>query len=115
MVKKFKFNKKKRKQIVSAVIDIELECEKMTLELVKNFDLPLNIEEYVALANIIFYKYLYWAEYEIWPNVSDKKRNKKIDYNDLSICKLMSRGKYKNIKNIPLKLLNIFNSNKKNI
>lgn len=113
--REFKFNKKKRKQIVSAVIDIELECEKMTLELVKNFDLPLNIEEYVALANIIFYKYLYWAEYEIWPNFSDKKRNKKIDYNDLSICKLMSRGKYKNIKNIPLKLLNIFNSNKKNI
>lgn len=109
--KKYKFDKKTRRKIILTVIDMELECEKMTLKLIKDFELPLNIEEYVALANIIFYKYLYWAEYEIWPNFSDKKRNKKINYNKFLIPKLMSRSKYKKLQDIPIELLNIFIAN----
>jgi hypothetical protein len=90
---------------------MELECEKMTLELVKDFDLPLDIKDYITLANIIFYKYLYWAEYEIWPSFSEKKKNNKINCDNLNISKLMSREKYKSIRNIPKKILNIFKNN----
>jgi hypothetical protein len=109
--KKYKFNKKKRQTIISTLIDMELECEKMTLELVKDFDLPLDIKDYITLANIIFYKYLYWAEYEIWPSFSEKKKNNKINCDNLDISKLMSREKYKSIRNIPKKILNIFKNN----
>lgn len=113
-IKKYKFNKKARQKIVSAVIDMELECEKMTLKIIKDFELPVDIKEYISLANIIFYKYLYWAEYEIWPNFSDgkiKKSNKKINYDSFIRSELMNRSKYRKLQDIPAKLLNVFITN----
>ena len=40
--------------------DIEIDCEKRSVEKIKQYDLPINIEEYIQKANayILFYNYL---------------------------------------------------------
>jgi hypothetical protein len=102
------FSKKDREKIISSVIDMELECEKMALEFVKKFDLPINKEEYVILSNVIFYKYLYWAEYEIWPSFKPSSI-KKWDEELIKKMKTFgSRLSYKNFSEIPLAVLACF-------
>lgn len=92
--REYKFNKKTRQKIVSAVIDMELECEKMTIKLIKDFELPVDIKEYITLANIIFYKYLYWAEYEIWPSFEYSSIEKWTHNMREEVKKLHGRAKY---------------------
>lgn len=87
-----RFTKKEREEIISAVIDMELECEKMTLKVINHFDLPLDKNEYVILANIILYKYLYWAEYESWPS---------FDYSSIEKWDTELRDKMKSFANRP--------------
>ena len=100
--------RKEREKIVSSIIDMELECEKMALEFVKDFDLPINKEEYVILSNVIFYKYLYWAEYEIWPSFKTSSIKK---WDEELIKKMKTFGNrrsYKNFSEIPLSVLVCF-------
>ena len=106
--KKQNFNKKDREKIVSSIIDMELECEKMALEFVKNFDLPINKEEYIILSNVIFYKYLYWAEYETWPSFKPSSI-RKWDEELIKKMKMFgNRRSYKNFSEIPLTVLACF-------
>lgn len=105
---KEKFTKKQREQIILAVIDMELECEKMALKIINNFDLPLDKDEYIILSNIIFYKYLYWSEYEIWPSFKFSSIKKWGDEMNEKMKKLHSRSTYKKFSDIPPEILTNF-------
>jgi hypothetical protein len=87
---------------------MELDCDKQAIKLINKYNLPVDKKEYIAKANVILYKYLYWAEYGIWPDFLDKKTGKTASYKNIGSTRLLSQDKYKNIKNIPLKLMNCF-------
>jgi hypothetical protein len=104
-----KISKKLRKKIASCVIKMELDCDKSAIRLINKYKLPVDKKEYCSKANIILYKYLYWGEYGIWPELALNKDDKNENYfKSLRISKLMSQEKYKSIDNIPMKLLSYF-------
>ena len=103
-----KISKKLRKKIASCVIKMELNCDKSAIRLINKYKLPVDKKEYCSKANIILYKYLYWGEYGIWPELIDKKTGKNIGWSIFKMYKLLNQEKYKSIKDIPLKLMNHF-------
>jgi hypothetical protein len=104
-----KLDKKLRKKIASSVIKMELDCDKSAIKLINKYKLPVNKKEYRSKANIVLYKYLFWAEYGVWPSITNKKNGKIASWNSLNVSKLFSEEKYQNYKNIPSKLISLFN------
>jgi len=51
------YNKKLLKQTFTAFKMIELDCEKRSVELIKRFNLPIDIKHYIQLANAYIYYY----------------------------------------------------------
>jgi hypothetical protein len=88
---------------------MELNCDKSAIRLINKYKLPVDKKEYCSKANIILYKYLYWGEYGIWPEFTNKKTTKSLGWEDFQTSRLLDQNKYININNIPLKLLNMFN------
>jgi hypothetical protein len=104
-----KISKKLRKKIASCVIKMELDCDKTTIKLINKYKLPVDKKEYCSKANIILYKYLYWGEYGVWPELILNKDDKNENYfKSLRVSKLMSQEKYKSVDDIPIRLLGIF-------
>lgn len=103
-----KINKTLRKKISRSIINMELDCDKQAIKLINKYKLPVDKKEYITKANVILYKYLYWGEYGIWPDFIDKKTGKTPSYKNIKASKLMKQDKYKSIKNIPIKIYNIF-------
>jgi hypothetical protein len=103
-----KINKTLRKKISRSIINMELDCDKRAIKLINKYKLPVNKKEYIAKANVILYKYLYWGEYGIWPDFLDKRTGKTASYKDIGATRLLSQDKYKNIKNIPIKVMSFF-------
>ena len=103
-----KINKNLRKKISRSIINMELDCDKQAIKLINKYKLPVDKKEYIAKANVILYKYLYWEEYGVWPDFLDKKTGKTASYKNIGSTRLLSQDKYKNIKNIPLKLMSYF-------
>ena len=103
-----KINKTLRKKISRSIINMELDCDKQAIKLINKYKLPVDKKEYIVKANVILYKYLYWGEYGIWPDFLDKKTGKTASYKNTGATRLLPQDKYKNIKNIPLKLINCF-------
>jgi len=103
--------KQNRLKLVPYIIKMELDCDKSAICLINKYKLPVNKKEYSSKANIILYKYLYWAEYGIWPSINDKKTGKVTDWKNLQISRLMSDKNYLNVNNIPKRLFDIFFNN----
>ena len=103
-----KINKTLRKKISRSIINMELDCDKQAIKLINKYKLPVDKKEYIAKANVILYKYLYWGEYGIWPDFLDKRTGKTASYKDIGATRLLSQDKYKNIKNIPIKVMSFF-------
>jgi len=54
-------------EVIKQVINLELDCEKRSVEKIKKYNLPINIEAYIQQANsYIFYHHLL-AEYRRYP------------------------------------------------
>lgn len=51
---------------INAVADLELDCEKRTVELIKEFDLPYDIAEYVQRSNAYVLHYQYIKRFRRW-------------------------------------------------
>jgi hypothetical protein len=109
---KFKINKPKRHRLINHIVKMELDCDKMAIKLINKWKLPVDKKEYITKANIVLYKYLYWAEYGIWPSITDKNTNKTTDWRELKLTKLMTEDKYESIDDIPRKLFYIFHKKK---
>lgn len=54
-------------KVIHGVRDLELDCEKRTIEKIKKFDLPLSEEEYAQKANAYLYTYTVAAHLRKWP------------------------------------------------
>ena len=108
---KLKISKVKRAQLIYHIIRMELDCDKMAIKLINKWKLPVDKKEYACKANIVLYKYLYWAEYGFWPSITCKKTNKVTDWRELKLNRLMSEDKYKSVEDIPKKLFYIFKEN----
>ena len=103
--------KRLRKKISRHIINMELDCDKQAIKLINKYKLPVNKKEYIAKANVILYKYLYWGEFGVLPDFIDKKTGKTPSYKNIKFTRLLSEDKYKDIKNIPKSLLDIFKEN----
>lgn len=84
--------------------DIELDCEKRTVKLFKEYKVPINIKSYIKKANayILFYNHI--KTYRQWyPKNSSP-------YQTEQLLQLCSSRFYKSYDTIPPKLLNMFES-----
>ena len=106
-----KITKRKRLKIMSNIIKMELDCDKSAIKLINKYKLPVDKKEYNSKANIVLYKYLYWAEYGHWPSITCKKTNKRTYWEDFKISKLLGEEKYINVDQIPRKLFYTFQEN----
>lgn len=86
------FHLKKLKLSFRRTVEIELDCEKRSVEHIKAFDLPINVDDYIRKANslLFFYNYVFTVRrwYKISPFAIPKVYNKfrkdfKADYNSL--------------------------------
>jgi hypothetical protein len=105
---KIKLTKQKRLKLIENIIKMELDSDRTAIKLINKWKLPVDKKEYISKANIVLFKYLYWGEYGIWPNITDKKTNKITDWRDLKLGRLMKEDKYKSVEDIPRKLFYIF-------
>jgi len=103
-----KINKPNRLKLSQSIIKMELDCDKAAIKLINKYKLPVDRREYRCKANIVLYKYLYWGEYGIWPNINDKKTGKTSDWNKLGVSKFGLEQNYKSINDIPRKLFFLF-------
>ncbi len=106
-----KLTKQNRLKLSDSIIKMELDCDKSAINLINKYKLPVDKKEYSSKANIILYKYLYWAEYGRWPSIADSLTGAIPKWSSLNISRLMSYEKYKNVYNIPKKIFYIFDSN----
>lgn len=110
-----KISKRIRKKICPSIVKMELECDKMAINLIDKYKLPVEKKEYCAKANVVLYKYLFWQEYGIWPNLNSyEKHNAETDFKNLCASRLFHEDKYKSIDDIPKKIFYLFKSNKSN-
>ena len=60
-------NKKQLSNVLDDMIELELDCEKKSVELIRKWDLPLNIPQYIQKANIYLYSYALMAHLKHFP------------------------------------------------
>lgn len=106
--KKSSINKSKRKKVAKSIIKLELDCDKKAIKIIKKYSLPVDLKEYIVKANVILYKYLYWAEHGVWPDFKDKQTNKHPNYKLFKSKKLLHEEKYRFLKDIPAEILCYF-------
>ena len=112
--KNSKLNKNNRIKLSQAIIKLELDCERKAIKLLKKLNAPIDYNYYIACANIVLYKYLYWAETGKWIILNKDKADfpeildllKKDGFNKLKTVK-----DYCSIKLIPKNLLDVFRAN----
>lgn len=89
-----------KKQLV-ALIELELDCEKRVVRIIKKNNL-FDEKEYIKSANAILYKYAFLYNFNKWPY--DNRRYRKVI--DLSPTKLLKS--YKEYLDIPEKIINLY-------
>ena len=58
--------KRQRLNLAKAIIKLELDCEKKAVNLLKQLKTNIDYDYYIACANVILYKYIFWAETGKW-------------------------------------------------
>lgn len=108
---KSSISKNKRIKIAKSIIKLELDCEIKTINFLKNVDANVNMNYYIGCANIILYKYIFWAKTGKWASIkkSDEEFEKLIEElirtNNLNTLKKLNTYLY---MNIPKNIFNIF-------
>jgi hypothetical protein len=63
----FEFVSVKRKNIVfSSVLEMELDCERRSVEMIKKYELPISLENYTHAAWVYIHYYNYVKKYRTW-------------------------------------------------
>jgi hypothetical protein len=63
-------NPEQLKNVVDKVLEMELDCEKRSIEKIKKYKLPINVKEYTQKANAYMYFYRALAKTRKWTNKS---------------------------------------------
>lgn len=66
-------------RIINRIQQIELDCERRSVEKIKQYNLKINIEEYIKNANSYIYLYTYIKEKRKWPDKAPYKIKKIMD------------------------------------
>lgn len=95
------FKKITIKRCIDKIRDCELDCERRTIENIKKFNLPINIEDYCREASYILYHYnfLLYAR-----GKKQRTTNKNID----SLMKMMPDNLDNDYKKIPRKIMTAY-------
>lgn len=88
---------------MDTVRDIEWDCEKRTVKLLKKYGIPLNIDDYIRAANIYIFYYTYLKTSRKW---TDEK--KKALYEFPEVRNLVKTSFYRSYTKIPSDLLKAF-------
>jgi hypothetical protein len=92
-------------KVITAVRNIELDCEKRTVKLFKKFKLPDSfIKEYIRNANVYIFYQTYLLEYRRWY----RKKGIPVPYENPNLLKLVNTTFYKDYDVIPSNLLKAF-------
>lgn len=60
------FVTKRKNLIFNSVIDMERDCEKRSVEMIKKYSLPIDLKEYQENAILYLYYYTYAKKYRTW-------------------------------------------------
>jgi hypothetical protein len=63
-------NPEQLKNVIDRVLEMELDCEKRSVEKIKKYKLPINVKEYTQKANAYMYFYRALAKTRKWTNKS---------------------------------------------
>jgi hypothetical protein len=63
-------NPEQLKNVIDKVLEMELDCEKRSVEKIKKYKLPINVKEYTQKANAYMYFYRALAKTRKWTNKS---------------------------------------------
>lgn len=74
--------------VVERIQDVEHECECMTIETIKKFNLPVNLDEYVLSSNSYLLFYQYAKKYRVWYSDTGGPKNDKL-YSHLPKTKMV--------------------------
>lgn len=91
---------KYKKELV-ALFELEIDCEKRTLNIIKNNNL-FDYKKYAQSANSILYKYAMLYKYNKWPE--DNRKYRKVE----NFCPNKILKSYKEYLNIPEKIYNYY-------
>lgn len=61
--------------VVRKIQDVEYECECMTIKMIEEFNLPINIEEYILSSNSYLYFFQYAKKYRTWYSDTGSPKN----------------------------------------
>lgn len=78
-------NTKRKNLLFKTVQDMELDCERKSVEMIKSFDLPIDIEEYSSIAHIYIFYYTYAKKNRCWFSENS------------TIKDIMTEGNFKNL------------------
>lgn len=87
---------------LDAVRDLELDCEKRTVQLFKYYKVPINVREYIKRANCYIHFYNHIKDYRKWYEQDNKP------YQNSKLLLMSSSKFYKNYDDIPSKLKSVF-------
>jgi len=96
-------SKKDLEYVINCARDLELDCEKRAVKLIKNRKLPIDLDGYIRDANIYIQYYNYIKISREWYN--DDRNN---PFEDPLIRSVTPTSFYKSFDNIPPELLNAF-------
>jgi hypothetical protein len=91
----------KYKKELIALMELEINCEKRVVNIIKNNKL-FNYKTYVQSANAILYKYAVLYKYHKWPD--DNRKYKKVQ----DFCPIKILKSYKEYLEIPEKIINYY-------
>jgi hypothetical protein len=60
-------NKAQLKNIVDSIIDLELDCEKRSVEKIKKWKLPIDLDDYIRVSNAYIFSYRLIGTYKRFP------------------------------------------------
>lgn len=89
---------------INNVQDLELDCEKRAVVKIKNFDLPIDIEEYIKKANAYIYFFSYLKHSRRWFGPKNSP------YVNEKIWKEMPNQFQKSYRKLPKKYFELFNA-----
>ena len=91
----------KYKKQLSSLMELEINCEKCAVNIIKNNNL-FDINEYVQSANAILYKYAFLYNYNKWPD--DNRKYKKVQ----EFCPKKILKSYKEYLKIPKQIIEYY-------
>lgn len=75
------------------IIKLELDCERRAVALIHQYNLPINIDEYIQRANLVLFKWVHSKNTTDWVKTTDKQFD--------SLCEICPPVFLKSYKKIP--------------